>query len=224
MPSTAMTAEPAISSCRRRARRARAGRRRRRCRRRAGRARAAASAGSAAGRPDARRGRPRRPAGRRCRPGTTAARKRAQQAEPRDGRRRATGSRRTARDQVSEQCCTTGSRAQPTPMPRTTPEHRGRRRRGPAPPARITRRDCFGVPPLAAISARVRDCRRAPTANAGPGQQHHLEQRHHHDQHDDRDRRVVGRGLPLRDAGAGARSPAAGPRSPRATARWRRSG
>ncbi len=33
---------------------------------------------------------------------------------------------------------------------------------------RITRRDWAGVPPEAAISARVRACRRAPTANAGP--------------------------------------------------------
>ena len=31
-----------------------------------------------------------------------------------------------------------------------------------------TRRDCFGVPPVAAISARLRCCLRALTANAGP--------------------------------------------------------
>ncbi len=36
------------------------------------------------------------------------------------------------------------------------------------PAARMTRRACFGVPPLAAISASVRCWRRAPTANAGP--------------------------------------------------------
>ena len=34
--------------------------------------------------------------------------------------------------------------------------------------ARTVRRDWRGVPPLAAIRARVRAWRRAPTANAGP--------------------------------------------------------
>ena len=34
--------------------------------------------------------------------------------------------------------------------------------------ATMTRRDCFGVPPVAAIRARLRCCLRALTANAGP--------------------------------------------------------
>jgi hypothetical protein len=34
--------------------------------------------------------------------------------------------------------------------------------------ATTTRRDCFGVPPVAAISARLRCCLRAVTAKAGP--------------------------------------------------------
>ena len=85
--------------------------------------------------------------------------------------------------------------------PGRRPSTDGDRRRGRAPPARMTRRACFGVPPLAAIRARVRGLPAGADREGRAGQQHHLEQRHHHDQHDDRDERVVGRGLPLRELG-----------------------
>ena len=91
--------------------------------------------------------------------------------------RRAARSRRcrrgaaTARRTGRTRCRRTAARPAAPPRP-----HRCRaRRRAPrptepstTPPARTTRRACRGVPPVAAISARFRDCRRAPTANAGP--------------------------------------------------------
>ena len=71
-------------------------------------------------------------------------------------------------NQESERACRNGTRAtlaspMPSTMP-TTPEKAPTTRAAP----RTTRLDWAGVPPLAEIRARLRDCRRAPTANAGP--------------------------------------------------------
>ncbi len=69
--------------------------------------------------------------------------------------------------QSSDCDCSSGSRTRAAPMPSPTPSTAA------TPPSTMalpmmTRRDCFGVPPVAAMRARLRCCLRALTANAGP--------------------------------------------------------
>ena len=70
-------------------------------------------------------------------------------------------------NQLSDRDWSSGCSSQAIPMPSTTPTTAAALPSTTA-PATITRRDCFGVPPVAAIRARLRCCLRALTANAGP--------------------------------------------------------
>ena len=68
---------------------------------------------------------------------------------------------------VSLNRCTSGRASQATPTPRTEPSTTAAVP-STTPLASTTRRRCGGSAPLAAIRARARCCRRAPTAKAGP--------------------------------------------------------
>ena len=98
-------------------------------------------------------------------PGTTAARKALATRTPRRARV-PTGHL----ERAPTRCRRSAARPAAGPSRREAEHHPDDRGQTPStsPAARMTRRACFGVPPLAAIRARVRDCRRAPTANAGP--------------------------------------------------------
>ncbi len=70
-------------------------------------------------------------------------------------------------NQSSDRDWSSGCSSRATPMPSATPTTAAALPSTNA-PAMMTRRDCFGVPPVAAIRARLRCCLRALTANAGP--------------------------------------------------------
>ena len=124
----------------------------------------------------------------------------AQQPERRATSARCSGLTSNGPSQESEKCWTTGSSAQPTTTPRTTPSTAA------APPEDQTAGEDHAARLLRRTSAR-RHQGQGPRLTAGadgerrPGEQHHLEQCHHHDQHDDRDPRLVDLGLPLPDLG-----------------------
>ena len=163
-------------------------RRRRRCRRRAAPRRATGE------RSDGRRS-PRRPASTATtswrdaiQAGTTAASTALTQAEGGDRRR---GSSHGTLEGPEPRRSEALHQRQQQPRPSADAEHDADAPRRPAPSTtplpRITRRACGGVPPEAAISARVRDVAAGADGEGRPGEQDDLDQRHHDDQHDDRD-------------------------------------
>ena len=70
-------------------------------------------------------------------------------------------------NQLSDRDWSSGWSSRAAPMPSATPATAATLPSTNA-LAMMTRRDCFGVPPVAAIRARLRCCLRALTANAGP--------------------------------------------------------
>ena len=116
----------------------------------------------------------------------------AEQAEAGDADAGAATAPRTARTSCREPLDAAAAAAAPT----TDAEQRPRARRPTPPsttaPAEDDPRACRGVPPVAAIRARLRCLPAGADRERRAGQQHHLEQGHHHDQHEHRDVRVVG--------------------------------